>query len=44
MNDLKKTGDDIRIMGENSAEEFFTWVDAAYAVHYDIKSQKVGKM
>ena len=28
---LKKTIDDVRIIGANSIEELFIWVDAAYA-------------
>ena len=38
MNYLKKTVDGVRIIGANRIEEFFTWVDAAYDVHDDMKS------
>ena len=39
MNDLNKTVDKVRIKGKNNVEEFFTWVDAEYAIQYDIKSK-----
>ena len=37
MNYLKKTIDSVRVIGENRVEEFLTWVDAAYAVHDNMK-------
>ena len=39
MNYLKKTIGKVRFTGENSTEELFTLVDAAYAVHDNMKSQ-----
>ena len=35
---LKKTIDDIRIIGADSMQEFYTWIDATYGVHEDLKS------
>ena len=40
----KKPIDGVRIIGENSVEELFTWVVAAYAAHDDMKSQTGGAM
>ena len=40
----KKPIDGVRIIGENSVEELFTWVVAAYAAHDDMKSQTGGIM
>ena len=44
MNFLKKNIDAVRIVGASSIEEFFTWVDAAYAVHEYMKIQIRGTM
>ena len=35
---LKYTIDDVRIIGANNLQELYTWVDAAYGVHDDLKS------
>ena len=42
MNYLKKNVYDVSIIGENIVEEVFTWVDAEYAFHDDMKSQTEG--
>ena len=39
---IKATIEDIRIIGANSLTDIFTWIDAAYAVNYDMKSQTGG--
>ena len=38
MNYLEKSVDNVRIIEVNIVEELFTWVDAAYVIHNDIKS------
>ena len=44
MNYLEKSVDNVRIIEVNIVEEFFTWVDAAYVIHDDIKSHTGGTM
>ena len=39
---IKATIDDKRYIGANSLYEIFTWIDAAYAVHPDMRSQTGG--
>ena len=34
---LKATLEDVRIIGANSLEQIFTWIDASYAVHMNIQ-------
>ena len=41
---IKRTIDDIRIIGADNLNGIFTWMDAAYAVSYDMKSQTGGAM
>ena len=41
---LKCTINDVRIIGASSLTEIFTWIDAAYAVNPDMKSQTGGTM
>ena len=41
---LKQTKNDVRIIGAQSVKELFTWVDAAYAVHNNMRSQTGGNM
>ena len=41
---VKCTIDDIRIIGASSLSDIFTWIDAAYAVNPDMKSQTGGAM
>ena len=41
---IKCTIDDIRIIGADNLNGIFTWMDAAYAVNYDMKSQTGGAM
>ena len=41
---LKGTIDDIRVIGVNSMKDLYTWVDASYAVHEDMRSQTGGVM
>jgi len=36
---LKKTKNDARIIGASSLRRLYTWVDASYAVHSDMKGQ-----
>ena len=43
MNYLKKTIDSVSIVGENIVD-FSPWVDAAYAVHDNMKIQTGGTM
>ena len=38
------TTDDIRIIGAANLNGIFTWIDASYAVNYDMKSQIGGAM
>ena len=40
----KQTVDDKRVIGAKNLTELYTWVDAAYAVHHDMKSQTGGSM
>ena len=39
---LSNTIEDVRTMGVSSLSEIFTWVDAAYAVHVDMRSHTGG--
>ena len=41
---LKRTINDVRIIGATSLQDLFTWVDAAYAVHNNMRSQTGGAM
>ena len=41
---LKYTIDDVRIIGAKGLDKIYTWVDAAYAVHGDMRSQTGGTM
>ena len=41
---LKNTISDIRIIGASNLQEIYTWVDAAYGVHDDLKSHTGGNM
>ena len=41
---VQATIDDIRIIGASSLSQIFTWIDAAYAVTSDMKSQTGGTM
>ena len=41
---LQRTIDDIRIIGADSLQNIFTWIDAAYGVHDDMKSHTGGVM
>ena len=42
---LKSTIDDVRIIGESSLQELYTWIDTAYGVHdIDLKSHTGGVM
>ena len=41
---LKNTINDIRIIGANNLQEVYTWVDAAYGVHDDMRSHTGGVM
>ena len=36
---VKFTKDDLRIIGANDLSQIFTWIDTAYDVHDDVKSQ-----
>ena len=39
---LQSTINDIRIIGANSLQEVYTWIDAAYGVHDDMRSHTGG--
>eukprot|EP00957_Ditylum_brightwellii_P207109 15351509-Ditylum_brightwellii.AAC.1 len=39
---LKSTKDDVRIVGAQSLTDVFTWIDAAYAVHDNMRSHMGG--
>ena len=41
---IKCTIDDPRIIGASNLSEIFTWIDAVYAVHDDMRSQTGGAM
>ena len=41
---IRGTIDDVRIIGANSISKIYTWIDAAYAVTADMKSQTGGAM
>ena len=41
---LEKTIDDKRVMGATSLNNLYTWVDASYGVHSDMKSHTGGNM
>jgi len=41
---LKQTKDDVRIIRAKSVQELYTWVDAAFAVHNNMRSQTGGAM
>ena len=38
----KNTIDDVRVIGAESLQDLYTWIDAAYAVHNDMRSQTGG--
>ena len=40
----KNTINDVRVIGATSLTDFFTWVDAAYAIHSDMRSHTGGIM
>ena len=44
LNFLRKTINDVRIFGATSLDTLWTWVDAAYAVHPDMKGHTGGVM
>ena len=39
---LKRTKDDVRVIGANSLSKLFTWIDAAYAVHDNMRGHTGG--
>ena len=41
---LSRTKDDVRIIGCDNLDVLFTWVDAAYAVHHNMRSHTGGSM
>ena len=41
---LRQTRGDVRLIGAKSVNELCAWVDAAFGVHNDMKSQTVGVM
>ena len=41
---LKGTIDDIRVIGADSMQDLYTWVNASYAVYEDMRSQTGGVM
>ena len=41
---LRKTRADVRLIGAKSVDELYVWVDAAFGVHNDMKSQTGGVM
>ena len=41
---IQCTIDDVRIIGADDLTKIFTWIDAAYAVNPDMKSQTGGAM
>ena len=41
---FKRTIDDVRIIGATSLNDVYTWIDAAYAVHNNMRSQTGGAM
>ena len=41
---LENTKEDIRIIGCDSIDVLFTWVDASYAVHHNMRSHTGGSM
>ena len=41
---IKSTIEDVRIIGANDLQTVFTWIDAAYAVNSDMRSQTGGAM
>ena len=41
---LSNTIDDIRVIGCDNLHQLFTWVDAAFAVHPNMRSQTGGAM
>ena len=41
---LKRTIDDIRVIGVDSLSKLYTWIDAAYAVHDNMRSHTGGAM
>ena len=41
---LKGTIDDVRIVGASSLQDLYTWIDAAYGVHNNMRSQTGGAM
>ena len=41
---IRKSIDDRRVIGDTSLDEFFTWVDAAFATHMNMHSHTGGTM
>ena len=41
---LKQTKHDVRLIGAKSVDQLYTWVDAAFAVHDNMRSQTGGVM
>ena len=41
---LRQTKNDVRLIGAKSVDELHIWIDAAYRVHNDMKSQTGGVM
>eukprot|EP00957_Ditylum_brightwellii_P076151 5788828-Ditylum_brightwellii.AAC.1 len=41
---LKRTINDVRIIGATSIQDVYTWVDAAYVVHPNMRSHMGGAM
>jgi hypothetical protein len=39
---LRQTKNDVRLIGAKSVDELYIWVDAAFGVHNDMKSQTGG--
>ena len=39
---LEATIEDVRIIGANSLEQIFTWIDASYAVHMNMQGHTGG--
>ena len=41
---LQDTINDVRIIGADSLQDMYTWIDAAYGVHEDLKSHTGGNI
>eukprot|EP00957_Ditylum_brightwellii_P124753 9508629-Ditylum_brightwellii.AAC.1 len=41
---LKRTVNDVRIIGATSIQDLYKWVDAAYAIHPNMRSHTGGAM